>query len=123
MEPWSLWQCVEKIKKPKERLWKAEEDSVQSSDVEMVNWLKKELNVLCEQKEKMWQQRSQVQWLQSRDQNTKFFHGVSTQRKRRNFIKGLRDENGTWQENEEVVLGMLIEFYANLFTSSNLRIL
>ena len=48
---------------------------------------------------------------------------MSTQRKRRNFIKGLRDENGTWQENEEVVLGMLIEFYANLFTSSNLRIL
>ena len=43
---------------------------------------------------------------------------MSTQRKRRNFIKGLKDENGTWQENEEVVSGMLIEFYANLFTSS-----
>lgn len=68
----------------------------------------------------MWQQRSRVQWLQSGDKNTKFFHGVSTQRKRRNFIKGLQDENGTWQDNEEVVSGMLIEFYANLFTSSNL---
>ena len=66
----------------------------------------------------MWHQRFRVQWLQSGDKNTKFFHGVSTQRKRRSFIKGLRDENGTWQENEEVVSGMLIEFYANLFTSS-----
>ena len=67
----------------------------------------------------MWQQRSQVQWLQSGDQNTKFFHGVSTQRKRRNLTKGLRDDNEIWLDNEEVVLGMLIEFYANLFTSSN----
>ena len=39
--------------------------------------------------------------------------------KRRNFIKGLRDENGTWQENEEVISGLLIEYYANLFMSSN----
>ena len=93
-------------------------DSVQSGDVKEVNRLKMELSKLCEQEEKMWQLRSRVQWLQSGDKNTKFFHGVSTQRKRRNFIKGLKDENGTWQENEEVVSGMLIEFYANLFTSS-----
>lgn len=39
----------------------------------------------------------------------------------RNFIKGLCDENGTWQENEEVVSGLLIEFYANLFTTFNPR--
>ena len=93
-------------------------DSVQLGEDEEVNRLKMELSKLCEQEEKMWQQRSRVQWLQSGDKNTKFFHGVSTQRKRRNFIKGLKDENGTWQENEEVVSGMLIEFYANLFTSS-----
>ena len=86
-----------------------------------MNWLKKELNELRAQEEKMWHQRSRVQWLQSGDQNTKFFHGVSTQRKRRNFIKGLRDENGTLQENEEVISGLLIEYYANLFTTSNPR--
>ena len=65
------------------------------------------------------QQRSQVQWLQSGDQNTKFFHGASTQQKRRKLTKGLQDENEIWLDNEEVVLGMLIEFYENLFTSSN----
>ena len=92
---------------------------IQSGDVKEVNRLKNELNKLCEQEEKMWQQRSRVQWLQSGDENNKFFHGVLTQRKRRNFIKGLQDENGTWQDNEEVVSGMLMKFYANLFTSSN----
>ena len=100
-------------------LWRADEDSVKIGDVEVVNQLKTELNELCEQKEKIWQQRFRVQWLQSGDQNTKFFHSVSTKWKRRNFIKGLQDENGIWQDNEEVVLGMLIEFYENLFTSSN----
>ena len=45
---------LKKIKKLKERLWKAEEDSVQSVDIEMANRLKKELNFLCEQEEKMW---------------------------------------------------------------------
>ena len=49
---------LKKIKKLKERLWRAEVDSVQSSDVEEVNRLKKGLNKLCEQEEKMWQQRS-----------------------------------------------------------------
>ena len=35
---------------------------------------------------------------QSGDQNTKFFHRSATQRKRNNFIKGLRDVNGVWKE-------------------------
>ncbi|XP_050281922.1 uncharacterized protein LOC126722825 [Quercus robur] len=112
---------LKKIKPLEDRLWRAEVDLVRSGEVDVVNRLKKELNELCAQEKRIWHQRSRVQWLQSGDQNTKFFHGVSTQRKRRNFIKVLRDENGTWQENEEVISGLLIEYYANLFTTSNPR--
>ena len=61
----------------------------------------------------MWQQRSHIQWLKNGDQNTKFFHGTATQRKRRNFLKGLRDENGVWQEDEEVFSKVLNRFYAS----------
>ena len=56
----TAWNCdhfgnvLKKIKKLKEQLWKAEEDLVQSGDVKEVNRLKKELNKLCEQEEKMW---------------------------------------------------------------------
>ena len=81
--------------------------------------LKKELNTLYDKEEKMWQQRSRIQWLKHGDQNTKFFHGIATQRKRKNFIKGLRDGNGVWQENEEVFFALLNDFYTHLFTSSN----
>ena len=52
------------------------------------------------------------------DQNTKFFHGCATQRKRKNFIQGLCDGNGVWQENEEVFSALLIDFYSRLFISS-----
>ena len=83
--------------------------------------LKKELNILYDKEEKMWHQRSRVQWLQHGDQNTKFFHGTATQRKRKNFIKGLRDGNGDWQEDEGVFSALLTDFYTHLFTSSNPR--
>ena len=33
----------------------------------------------------------------------------------------MRDGNGVWQEDEEVFLTLLNEFYTNLFTSSNPR--
>ena len=94
----------------KEKLWHAEEVLARSRDHEEVIRLKKELNVLHDKEEKMWQQQSKVQWLKNGDQNTKFFHGIATQRKRKNFIKGLRDGNGVWQEDEEVFSALLNDF-------------
>ena len=56
--------------------------------------IKSELSVLYDKEEKMWHQCSHIQWLQSRDKNTNFFNGTATQRKRKNFIEGLKDDNG-----------------------------
>ena len=72
-------------------LWKAEEVSARSGSIEKVRRLKIELNELYDKEERMWHQKSWLQWLKCGDQNTKFFHGSATQRKRRNFIKGLRE--------------------------------
>ena len=44
---------------------------------------------------------------------------MATQRKRKNYIKGMRDGNGVWQEGDEVVLAMLVNFYSQLFSSSD----
>ena len=93
---------LQKIKSTKKLLWKAEEVSARSGSIEKVRRLKIELNELYDKEERMWQQKSWLQWLKCGDQNTKFFHGSATQRKRRNFIKGLRDEDGTWHEDKDV---------------------
>ena len=68
---------------------------------------------------KMWHQRSRLQWIKSGDINTQFFHGTTTQRKRRNFIKGLRDSEGRWRSKECIYTKILMDFYADLFITSN----
>ena len=96
----------------------AKEDLVRFGVYNEVARLKSELLVLYDKEEKMWHQRSRIQWLQSGDWNTKFFHGTATQRKGKNFIKGLKDDEGVWHEDEDTYARMLNEFYSRLFTSS-----
>lgn len=105
----------QQIKQVKDQLWHAEEVLAKIGEHEEVIQIKMELNALYEKEEKMWQQRSKVQWLKNGDQNTKFFHGIATQRKRKNFIKGLHDGNGAWQEDEEVFPAIIIDFYSYVY--------
>ena len=67
-----------RIKELKDRLWRAKDDSARSGNFEEVDCLKRELNVLYDKEEKMWQQRARVSWLQHGDRHTKFFHGTVT---------------------------------------------
>ena len=99
LEAWSrdnFGNVQKNIKQIKDCLWRAEAASVKIGDYEEVARLKKDLNDLLDKEEKMWQQCSYIHWLKSVDQNTRFFHGLVTQKKRKNFIKGLRDGQGVW---------------------------
>ena len=80
--------------------------------------LRHELNVLLDKENRMWSQRSRVQWLTNGDRNTSYFHGVATQRKRKNFIKGIRDSSSEWVTDETIVSDIFVDFYSKLFTSS-----
>ncbi|XP_075645403.1 uncharacterized protein LOC142616429 [Castanea sativa] len=109
----------QQIEKTKKKLWQAEVVSAREGKDEDVVRLKAELNMLCEKEEQMWHQRSRLQWIKNGDRNTQFFHGTTTQRKRRNFIKGLRDSDGRWQSEEGIYTKILVDFYKDLFTTSN----
>ena len=67
----------------------------------------------------MWHQCAHVKWVQCGDKNTKYFHGTATQRKRRNFIKGMLDDQGVWHREEDAVSALLVSYYESLFTSSD----
>lgn len=99
LKAWSkdhFGNVVQRTKRTKELLWKAEDFSARTGCWDEVERLKSELSILYDKEEKMWQQRSHIHWLKNGDHNTKFFHGIATQRKCRNFSKGLRDENRVW---------------------------
>ena len=68
---------------------------------------------------KMWAHRSRVLWLKDGNKNTRFFHNKASQQRRRNYINGLFDDSGSWTTNPTQISASILNFYQQLFTSSN----
>lgn len=81
--------------------------------IELNCWLKKE--------NAMWLQRSHMNLFQSSDRNTRFFHAKALARYNKNLIDGLMNSNDVWHEEEDEVQGIVLDYYTNIFTSSNLQ--
>ena len=65
----------------------------------------------------MWYQRSCLNWFQSGDQNTWFFHARASSRYKKNIITSLLGSHGVWQEEERKIGKVVVGYYANLFSS------
>ncbi|KAB2622357.1 ribonuclease H protein [Pyrus ussuriensis x Pyrus communis] len=98
---------------------------------EVVRWKKEGQNdqkkiyrlkeVLCEAYQQpmfdgLW---IRVQWLRERDKNTRFFHAQTLKRRRRNTIRGLEEEDGTWCMDMNQIHGIAIDYFTSLFTTDN----
>uniref|UniRef100_A0A803QAH8 Reverse transcriptase domain-containing protein n=1 Tax=Cannabis sativa TaxID=3483 RepID=A0A803QAH8_CANSA len=62
-----------------------------------------------------WKQRGRIDWLQSGDQNTKFFHAKASGRFSNNKIKFLTDEEGTVHTSKNEISGLVAAYFENLF--------
>lgn len=77
-----------------------------------------ELDSLLEQEEIMWSQRSRATWLKHRDRNTRVFHQKSSQRRRRNLIEEIKDDDGrTWVDDADIGR-VLTGYFKDLFSTS-----
>jgi NADH dehydrogenase/NADH:ubiquinone oxidoreductase subunit G len=76
---------------------------------------------LLEQEEIYWIQRGRVNWLHHGDQNTAFFHRSATARRKRNFIKSLKNDAGDTIDNSDQLLSLAAGHFENLFTSDVLE--
>ena len=54
---------------------------------EEIKALKKEINEVTLREEMMWNQRSRALWVKCGDSNTKFFHEMASNRRRRNRLR------------------------------------
>ncbi|KAJ1296994.1 hypothetical protein BS78_01G344500 [Paspalum vaginatum] len=90
------------------------EDPVQNR--EKIQKTKKEMEELLYREEMMWLQQSCIAWLKEGDRNTKYFHRKAMWRAKKNRIKKLKRDDGTWCTSQEEMKSMTMEYFAKLFT-------
>jgi hypothetical protein len=78
--------------------------------------LQRELDLVLQQEEAMWFQKSRSQWIKDGDRNTRYYHVKTITRRRRNRILMLKNEQNDWFENEEDLKHMVSDYYKSLFT-------
>ena len=107
-----------KLAKAQDLLQALEERAVGLSNTLKVCQQRAEVNRLLNLGERMWKQRSCNPWLKEGDKNTRFFHAKASSRKQRNTIMGVMDKTNIWQENEDKISKVIIDYYQELFTTS-----
>lgn len=83
-----------------------------------INILRREINDLLDSEEIMWQQRAKVQWLGLGDRNTKYFHSKASERKKKNTILGLVDEEGNWLNSKDDIASIAVSYFEKMYTTS-----
>ncbi|XP_071912404.1 uncharacterized protein [Coffea arabica] len=71
--------------------------------------------------EEFWRQKARVKWLCNGDKNTKFFHAVVTERRRKSVIHRIRKLDGVWVDDESSICNEAVFFFRALFTEDGGR--
>ncbi|XP_074318889.1 uncharacterized protein LOC141655723 [Silene latifolia] len=103
------------------QLARVNEDVRTEDNVRRRRKLVAELAELRRKEEQYWRQRFRALWLKDGDRNTKFFHTRAGERKRKNTIHKLVDDNGQIHTGEEEIAGVAMAYFQSLFESSNPR--
>jgi hypothetical protein len=112
------------LKKPKSHLRNAQEkfeNAMNGPLTEENENLAKEMaslvELLLEQEEIHWFQRSRSNWLQFGDRNTSFFHHCASARRKKNYIKKLLNVDNDWVEGTAALKPLVLDYFSNLFSS------
>jgi hypothetical protein len=81
--------------------------------------LEKEMDELLYREEIMWIQRSRIAWLREGDRNTKYFHRRASWRRKKNSIRKLKRNDGTWTSARGEMEDMARQFFENLYMSDD----
>ncbi|KAG7581014.1 Reverse transcriptase zinc-binding domain [Arabidopsis suecica] len=93
-----------------------EDDSISAAELLAIKWK------LCDayrEEEIFWKMKSRETWYQEGDKNTKFFHAITKQRRARNKILGLLNDDGMWVDKEVGIERLAVDYFKDLFTTSD----
>ena len=107
----------EKINDLQQALEEVQTDNTRSQ--EDILEVSRKLQDAYKDEEEYWHQKSRNMWYSSGDLNTKFYHALTKQRRVRNRIVGLHDEDGTWITGDKGVEKVAIDYFDKLFTTTS----
>lgn len=77
--------------------------------------LQKELSEWRKRLELFWRQKSCEIWLKEGDKNSKFFHALTVENQRRNFISAMKDDEGVWKVTRDEIGSLFTKEFTKLF--------
>ncbi|KAF8390802.1 hypothetical protein HHK36_025330 [Tetracentron sinense] len=95
-----------------------QEENLSSDNKIRQQQLTRELDDIYSQEEAHWRQKSHADWLHLGDRNTKFFQATMLQRRQRNRINALKNEDGRWLNTDGEISSMITTHFTSLFSSS-----
>lgn len=78
--------------------------------------LQEEYARILKQGELLWLQKSQTKWWIEEENNTRYCHSITINRRGRNQILRLRNMVGEWTNNENELKCIARDFYKDLYT-------
>ncbi|KAK9749818.1 hypothetical protein RND81_02G152700 [Saponaria officinalis] len=114
----SIGKIMRDLQKKRKRLKILNEGGRSAGEVKARRKVVKEIAELLRQEESFWRQRSRALWLKDGDKNTKFFHKKASQRKEKNHIGKLIDEQGRTVTDSRDIATCAVDYFKGLFTSS-----
>ena len=106
-----------KIEELMQMAGEVQEDSRNVQDFDKLREIKEQIGQVWKSEEAYWFQRSRVKWLNLGDKNTKFFHQVTRQMSQVNKLVRIKNGNGEWVEDGEMIYRRFGDYYNELFTT------
>nr|XP_023894348.1 uncharacterized protein LOC112006298 [Quercus suber] len=85
----------------------------------VINQLRREINDLLDSEETIRRQRSKVHWYREGDRNTKFFHARASERRKKNSILGIWNDDDIWCESKESIVAIAVSYFEKIYSTSS----
>lgn len=105
-------RLVKEIKEVQDLLNVVQSDNLLATEAQLL----KNFELLLEQEETLWYQKSREKFIELGDMNTSFFHTSTIIRRRRNRIDLLRDEDDRWVSDRVELEELAIKYFKRLYS-------